>query len=96
MHSTASRFSRECSSTFGTLKHFSVGLKSNYCGIAPVYRAIPTSQCQAHRFVAIIMRTNARIKYMAYLMSTESKGVVNRCPTHCPNGYQRTAQVGGK
>src|ERR1035438_9254134 len=44
MHSTASRFSRECSSTFGTLKHFSVGLKSNYCGIAPVYRAIPTSR----------------------------------------------------
>src|SRR5437667_198729 len=43
MHSTVSRFSRKCSNTFGVLKHFLFGLKSNYCGIDPAYRASPTS-----------------------------------------------------
>src|SRR5947208_16473156 len=48
MHSTVSRFSRKCSNTFGVLKHFLFGLKSNYCGIDPAYRASTTSQCAAH------------------------------------------------
>ena len=38
MHSTVSRFSRECSRTFGGVEAFPVGLKSNYRGIDPAYR----------------------------------------------------------
>src|SRR5437016_14563443 len=60
MHSTVSRFSRKCSNTFGVLKHFLFGLKSNYCGIDPAYRASPTSQCAAHNCRNIaISRTTA-------------------------------------
>src|ERR1035438_1363411 len=38
MHSTVSRFSRECSKPFGALKHFLLALKPNYCGIDPAHR----------------------------------------------------------
>jgi len=40
------------------LQHFLFGLKSNYCGIDPAYRASPTSQCTAHscRTIAIKVR----------------------------------------
>jgi len=45
--------------TFGVLKHFLFGLRSNYCGIDPAYRASPTSQCAAHncRKIAISRAT---------------------------------------
>src|SRR5438094_10411189 len=77
MHSTVLRFSRKCSSTFGVLKPFLFGLKSNCCGIDPAYRASPTSQCAAHNCRNIaISRTTAgwRICEMKLYDRTPSSG----------------------
>src|SRR5256885_10411651 len=88
MHSTVSRFSRKCSNTFGVLKHFLFGLKSNCCGIDPAYRASPTSQCAAHNCRNIaISRTTAgrRICEMKLYDRTPSSGQGSQLGRSGPN-----------
>jgi len=47
------------------LKPFLFGLKSNYCGIDPAYRASPTSQCAAHNWRKIAISNNVgSVKYV--------------------------------